>query len=171
MTKQEFMAFSLPYDIKMVNVNYLPEQEVIRSVFAVYKNNRIKIDGVCLHIDITGFKPILRQLSDLTKEIDYKGEKFVPIVELAKMALNQNVNPLRFHRDDDGYYVELNNNVVFAYCYNQYCFGLYKYNELFTVTKQLQLFQKLIEWHFDIAGLIEKGEAIDVNKLETNPYK
>jgi len=25
--------------------------------------------------------------------------------------------------------------------------------------------------HFDIAGLIEKGEAIDVNTLEVNPYK
>jgi hypothetical protein len=31
--------------------------------------------------------------------------------------------------------------------------------------------QKLIEWHFDLAGLIEKGEAIDVNTLEPNPYK
>jgi len=31
--------------------------------------------------------------------------------------------------------------------------------------------QKLVEWHFDIANLIEKGEAIDVNTLETNPYK
>ena len=31
--------------------------------------------------------------------------------------------------------------------------------------------KKLIEWHFDIANLIEKGEAIDVNTLETNPYK
>jgi hypothetical protein len=30
---------------------------------------------------------------------------------------------------------------------------------------------KLIEWHFDIAGLIEKGEAIDVNTLPENPYK
>ena len=30
---------------------------------------------------------------------------------------------------------------------------------------------KLIEWHFDIAGLIEKGEAIDINTLSENPYK
>ena len=30
---------------------------------------------------------------------------------------------------------------------------------------------KLVEWHFDIAGLIEKGEAIDVNTLQINPYK
>jgi hypothetical protein len=29
----------------------------------------------------------------------------------------------------------------------------------------------LIENHFDVAGLIEKGEAIDVNTLPENPYK
>lgn len=34
-----------------------------------------------------------------------------------------------------------------------------------------RIVMQLIEWHFDIAGLIEKGEAIDVNTLETNPYK
>ena len=33
------------------------------------------------------------------------------------------------------------------------------------------IFQKLIEWHFDIADLISKGEAIDVNTLDINPYK
>ena len=30
---------------------------------------------------------------------------------------------------------------------------------------------QLISWHFDIAGLIDKGEAIDVNTLDENPYK
>jgi len=29
----------------------------------------------------------------------------------------------------------------------------------------------LIEWHFDLADLISKGEAIDINTLEANPYK
>ena len=31
--------------------------------------------------------------------------------------------------------------------------------------------EKLIEWKFDIFNLIGKGEAIDVNTLQTNPYK
>ena len=38
-------------------------------------------------------------------------------------------------------------------------------------TLTLREAQKLIEWHFDIASLIEKGEAIDVNTLSENPYK
>ncbi len=31
------------------------------------------------------FKPILHPLSDLTKEIDHNGEKFVPVVEIMKI--------------------------------------------------------------------------------------
>ena len=38
--------------------------------------------------------------------------------------------------------------------------------ELAKIQNQLQLFQKLYEWHFDIFGLIEKGEAIDINTLK-----
>lgn len=29
-----------------------------------------------------------------------------------------------------------------------------------------QIIQKLLEWHFDISGLIKKGLAIDINTLE-----
>ena len=28
-----------------------------------------------------------------------------------------------------------------------------------------------IEMHYDVAGLIEKGQAIDINTLKVNPYK
>ena len=34
-----------------------------------------------------------------------------------------------------------------------------------------RLVLRLVEEHFDIVGLIERGEAIDVNTLEINPYK
>lgn len=37
--------------------------------------------------------------------------------------------------------------------------------------EQFNVVLQLVEWHFDIAGLIEKGEAIDVNTLPENPYK
>ena len=33
------------------------------------------------------------------------------------------------------------------------------------------IMNEMIEWHFDIAGLIEKGQAVDVNTLKVNPYK
>ena len=42
-------------------------------------------------------------------------------------------------------------------------------SEIFTC--DFWIIQKLVEWHFDVAHLIEKGEAIDVNTLDVNPYK
>lgn len=39
------------------------------------------------------------------------------------------------------------------------------------MTHPFEIVMWLIENHFDIAGLIEKGEAIDVNTLPENPYK
>ena len=38
-------------------------------------------------------------------------------------------------------------------------------------TSPFYVIEILVKNHFDIAGLIEKGEAIDINTLEENPYK
>jgi len=38
------------------------------------------------------------------------------------------------------------------------------------ITNQIELWQWMIDNHFDICGLIEIGEAIDVNTLDINPY-
>ena len=37
--------------------------------------------------------------------------------------------------------------------------------------KSLYYIKHCLENHFDIAGLIEKGQAIDINTLKVNPYK
>ena len=37
--------------------------------------------------------------------------------------------------------------------------------------KFLYYIKHCLENHFDIAGLIEKGQAIDINTLNVNPYK
>ena len=37
--------------------------------------------------------------------------------------------------------------------------------------KFLYYIKHCLENHFDIAGLIEKGQAIDINTLKVNPYK
>lgn len=52
--------------------------------------------------------------------------------------------------------------------------GIYKTDKgikIYLDELYLSDFLKLIEWGFDIAGLIEKNEAIDVNTLSENPYK
>lgn len=111
MNKQEFMAFSLPY--------------------------RLKVE---INLNMGTYIPILRPLSDLTKEIEHNGEKFVPIDLLRK----------------DGYYIG-----------EDWIIENFKDVE----NSSFGFIQKLLEWHFDAANLIEKGEAIDVNSLNENPYK
>jgi len=129
MTKQQFMAMSLYKGliIQFENENFLLDG---------MHGDRCMLDynDVGSYFESTAYcNPVLRSLSDLTKEVEHGGENFVPIEKL-------------------GYWI-----------------GMYldtSYTELC-----LEDALKLIEWHFDIAGLIEKGEAIDVNALETNPYK
>lgn len=87
------------------------------------------------------FKPILHPLSDLTKEIEHNGEKFVPI-----------------HWFDENF----DHNEAFPLVLNSR--GIVE-------MKHWNEFQKLFEWHFDIFGLIENYLAIDVNSLDVNPYK
>lgn len=78
-------------------------------------------------------KPILRPLSDLTKEIEVNGEKFVPykkmhlVLSYVEEFLNED---LWIGQEWDFERVEL-----------------------------------LMQWHFDIYGLIESGIAIDINAL------
>jgi hypothetical protein len=93
------------------------------------------------YCDLEHFKPILHPLSDLTKDIDVDGERFVPMDVLCNgdfdvLLLTQGVTG-RSWIDSQPYH----------------------------------WIQKLIEWHFDVFGLIEAGLAIDVNELDTNPYE
>lgn len=139
MTKQQFLAMSLPYGLKVtVTGKSNVSGEHIYTLYSAYSDTPV--------IEVVGesdfktdkYKSICHPLSDLTKEIEHKGEKFVPTIKLG-----WNTVTLSFSAS----------NIKMA---------------INTLT--LQEAQKLIEWHFDIAGLIEKGEAIDVNTLSENPY-
>ena len=90
------------------------------------------------NIDIVNgevFKPILRPLSDLTKEIEIDGEIFIPYD-----WIKENI-------DRHGCYIDYSDMFIepTEYAYN--------------------VVSKLFEWHFDVFGLIEKGLAIDINDL------
>lgn len=135
MTKQEFMAMSLPYDLQVVN-----EKGVRRTYAAVHYSYEFEPD-------FEKFTPILHPLSDLTKEIEHKGEKFVPIVELLK---NSSFDTSKMSEEEIMSFVEV-----------------YSHMDLIALN-DLPLY---LQWHFDLFGGIEFGEAIDVNTLEINPYK
>ena len=119
------------------------------------------------------YKPIMHPLSDLIKPC--LEDSKIPLVELAKTAY-ENI----FHINED-----FDTKEVLSEGEN---FGLIAYYDKervsFTVQKechwfefcfyvdgselhlnQLTLFQWLFEHHFDVFGLIERGEAIEINTI------
>lgn len=95
-------------------------------------------------------KPILRPLSDLTKEIEHNGEKFVPMGWFEK-NINKNIS----------FYLPSNLDIPL-----QIDIITENYSQTIDLFEGYLAVQKLYEWHFDIHGLIEKGLAIDKNTLK-----
>jgi hypothetical protein len=106
-------------------------------------------------------KPILRPLSDLTKEIEVDGEKFVPLIELCKIYLPDECR-LGVPYTCNGYTITYG-GLTFGYTREEgFCVSDKDYHDL----NQLTLFKKLYKWHFDLEGLIEKGLAISYNEIK-----
>ena len=125
------LAGYLPYGLKVINIemheNGFKSKHSIKKLVLIPSNLEIGLKDV----DGIKEKPILCPLSDLTKEIEVNGDKFVPIDKIA------------IYGDENNYLIE------------QIKFGLV----------EVIIWQMLLEWHFDIYGLIEKGLAIDKNTL------
>jgi hypothetical protein len=112
-----------------------------------------------INSDIGNYKPIMRPLSDLTNEIEVNGEKFVPIVELAKIAF-----PLyKWILNEECNFAMTKEDVYFDFNYHYYLFdfdGDY-------LLDQLKLFQKLYEWHFWLGDQERFGkDIININSLK-----
>lgn len=115
----------LPYKLKIYNTKI----EVLEMDCCGTKPHTLSIEDVPYYA-----KPALRPLSDLAKEIEINGEKFVPYDKL-------NYKPTIKHVSD--------------YPFN--------YNDLQFISHYS--FQLLLEWHFDVYGLIPLGLAIDINTI------
>lgn len=125
--------------------------------------------------DMLNYKPILRPLSDLTKEIKHNGAKFIPLEILGQEFIqdgffedgifawgqpiaggDEQDYSLTIVKEDDS----LNFNIWWG-----------KANELGNgyVIEETPLkysyMLKLFEWHFDVDNLIEKELAININTL------
>jgi hypothetical protein len=96
-----------------------------------------------LYINLGSIIPVLKPLSDLTKEIEVNGEKFIPIQKLNDCP-------------EIKYY--LNN-------WNGHDVLLGDFENGYNVLENKSAILKLYEWHFDIHELIENGLAIDMNTL------
>ena len=132
MNKEEFNAMSLPYNLKVMNIVDKSIHEVIgidSCLCFIFKDNFWQTNGHTYTKNI----PILRPLSELTKEIEHNGEKFVPIEKLN--------------------HTEIDIKIIISWINS----------DLLILKNSL----RLVEWHFDIAGLIDKNEAVDYTTLES----
>lgn len=140
------LAPYLPYGLKgdLVNLDYFDSQincELYRIETGKTKENSkyevIVIVGDC-ESDIKDFTPYLRPLSDLTKDIEVNGKRFVPI--------------------------ECFENMYYTLDYRNQCIELMK-DPRWLNQCDYMLVQHLIEWHFDVFGLIDQGLAVNINDI------
>lgn len=94
-------------------------------------------------------KLMLHPLSDLTKEIEHKGEKFIPIEKLkniyeAEIGEIANIN----YHNIDGFTL----------------FGT-QIDDSYEISMPYKIYERLFEWHFDVFGLIPEELALDINDL------
>jgi hypothetical protein len=131
------LAAYLPYGLKGIYSEYIDKEKTDLGSFEKeeliglnFKEEKIFLTfGYVTERD--DFLPILRPLSDLTKEIEVNGEKFVPAEEYSFLRLAEISN-----------YEGGSNTLNFIHVREQ---------------------NLLLEWHFDVFGLIGKGLAIDIN--------
>ena len=161
------LAPYLPYGLKTVNFNVgnLLNKPLISEMIA--SSIMFFADGT------TEAKPILRPLSDLTKEIEINGEKFVPIIQLVKIVSDIHNNDMddKFIISDTGRILvktPWDLKVEMFYKTKSICWAIYdtwNNKEKRTINQYVAL-EKLLEWHFDIFNLIENNLAIDINTLK-----
>ncbi len=134
----------LPYRLEISPSQELYNKGVKGSIACFFPDNKESLE--CRYqygtktMSIESSKPILRPLSDLTKEIEHNGERFVPMESLQE--------------DNRGYVSPSLGNTTRQ--------PLIDFNK-----SSYWIVCQLHEWHFDTQKLIENGLAINKNTLES----
>lgn len=131
------LAPYLPYELKLKE----GELSSISNRWNTLKYVDSEMDDYNTSFDMV--TPILRPLSDLTKEITVNGETFI---------VTTKIRELFDKKDADKFIADF-------YFYNN--IGRIKVIQ----TAPYNIVQKLLSWHFDCFGLLEKNLAIDINTL------
>ena len=130
------LAPYLPYGLKGI-VNAI-ERNLVGYIFTSLELAR-KNGGTTM-CKFDQFQPILRPLSDLTKEIEVNGERFVPNEWLSENMPN---TPNFRYMLNSSHNFDLSETII------EWC-----------------VMNKLIKWHFDVFGLIKRGLALNINDIQ-----
>lgn len=132
--KPEYVAPYLPYGIKVKGKN---SGEVTEMQSLSPNVNGLKLISSRYHDDVGDFVLVLKPLLKLTEETKIGGEVFVPLEYLVS-----EVSVCDAERNFLDFY-EVNKNP------DKIKFAPYT------------IMQKLLQWHFDVFGLIDEGLAVD----------
>lgn len=155
----------LPYGLKFISRNGKYAYMSIDGCFATGFKTRFGENinkSISFETLIRNYKPILHPLSDLVKPVLPDGK--IPLVEIFNYAFDQNVNQKRCDfLSEDGIFQMSCGNLQFGFDCECNSFITTIYQDGTITPNQLQLFQKLYSWHFDIHGLIEKNQAVNTD--------
>jgi len=110
-------------------------------------------------------KPVLYSMDMLTKEIEYKEERFIPLIKLygeeivlfnaRKRNAKIECKVIKTAHDEFDYSLFIDDKMVFKYAtYIGYEVGSFFQKNAF-ITNPFYKYQKLFEWHFNVFGLDE----------------
>lgn len=122
-------------------------------------------------------KPVLFPIDDLTEEIEFHGEKFIPLERIAQLERGR----LYLNHGEILEKASSESSLFIARYGNERGFLGYKSTGAFIADEkdigiwtpyyQYQMFDMMNEYMIDYRGLIQKDLAISVHDLDFNPYK
>lgn len=176
-TKEELLKIYsayLPYDLKLQH-NFEKAKHRGETTLRSWIKPLEPLDLGCLFPDRTDtfyWKPILYSMDMLTKEIEHKGERFIPIEKLFDIETGlewSKSGHIKSDKGKDEYWVrqkEEGRSFYFGYnAENNYFYKIDSENCKQSVWKQLEMFQKLFELHFNVFGL-DESEYIKKESLK-----
>ena len=177
----------LPYSLK-VKLPPIPESGIKEHVMvaeAELSNNWVTISGILRN---SNYKPILRPLSDLIIKIEHNNANFIPLEELVKQyCLTRRgrdgesyglyrFSNLRIEENANGFQClwsepmtdKITQEKSFTYdpFLRRFLTRIESERAPIGVGYQLDMFNKLFEWHFDVLNLIPEKLALNINTLQ-----
>lgn len=110
-------------------------------------------------IALAGYKPVLRPMSDLNREITHKGETFIPIECIAEMTR------------EDGKDSNWTHDLINWFGEYDPIWNTYELLRALPEWLTIPVIDKICEWMFDYRGLIDAGLAVSVHDLKRNLYE
>lgn len=147
------IAGYLPHGLKVVYKNARQY-----GVFDIEIGKRRTSEGLCYYLEENEL-PVLRPMSDLTREIIHKGKTFIPIECITEMTR------------EDGKDSNWTHDLINWFGEYDPLWNTYELLRALPEWLIIPVIDKLSEWLFDYRGLIDAGLAVSVHDLPTNPYE